>query len=305
MQVNKKNVLIITSTIDGTIDYIIKKYNLFANFYRLNVDLLEHYSISINNSYGWIIEHCNWILCENECHSIYYRKPLLPSLNNYEQKYREMIKKDIISLINGVVDSFEGKVITKPSILRMCENKVFQLQYAKKHEIKIPFSFIGTNNEEASVFNGYKSIIKPLTTGKIYYENSCDIFQTNLFSKLCADISLTPIYLQEYVEKDFEVRLTIVNDAFFPVKILSDNNIDWRTHGAQNIYSLISLPEEIKIQCKNMLKDFGLIFGAFDFIVNLSGDWIFLEVNPNGQWQWLENELCLNISEEIVNYLIT
>ena len=36
-----------------------------------------------------------------------------------------MIAKDIISLINGIVDDFEGKVLTKPYILRKTENKTF------------------------------------------------------------------------------------------------------------------------------------------------------------------------------------
>ena len=53
-----------------------------------------------------------------------------------------------------------------------------------------------------------------------------------------------------------------------------------------------------------MLKDFGLMFGAFDFIVDQNGDWIFLEINPNGQWLWLEKILGLPISKKIVDYLV-
>ena len=52
------------------------------------------------------------------------------------------------------------------------------------------------------------------------------------------------------------------------------------------------------------MRDFELKFGAFDFIVNKSDEWIFLEINPNGQWLWLEKILDIPISECIFKYLI-
>ena len=52
-----------------------------------------------------------------------------------------------------------------------------------------------------------------------------------------------------------------------------------------------------------MLMDFQLEFGAFDFIVTNDNQWYFLEVNPNGQWLWLEKILALDISEKIIDLL--
>ena len=46
-------------------------------------------------------------------------------------------------------------------------------------------------------------------------------------------------------------------------------------------------------------------FGAFDFIVTPENEWIFLEVNPNGQWLWLEQSLSLDISKKILDNLIS
>jgi len=36
------------------------------------------------------------------------------------------------------------------------------------------------------------------------------------------------------------------------------------------------------------LKHFGLVFGAFDFAPTDTGEWIFTECSPSGQWAWLE-----------------
>ena len=65
----------------------------------------------------------------------------------------------------------------------------------------------------------------------------------------------------------------------------------------------MDVPDKIKGMCLNILKLFDLHFGAFDFIVTSKGEWYFLEINPNGQWLWLEEALNLDISKRIVELL--
>lgn len=163
-----KAVLIITSSVDVTVDYIIKRYQNEARFYRLNVDELSKYRIDVGAINQWTIACSNWKIEKSSVYSIYYRKPILPDLSKYEEDYHGMIAKDIISLINGIVDDFEGKVLTKPYILRKTENKTIQLLYAVRKGFQLPKSYIGNSKDIAlESINKHKSIIKPLTTGKI------------------------------------------------------------------------------------------------------------------------------------------
>lgn len=300
-----KKVLIITSSIDGTVDYILKKYDGIADFCRLDVDMFSQYEIVLDGNGKWMISCDEWILEKGEVYSIYYRKPRLPELDEYSHEYRGMIAKDIISLINGIVDDFQGRVLTKPYILRKAENKAFQLLYAGKNSLLIPKSFVGNSNKRAKEFSIGKSIIKPLTIGKITVENAIELYQTSYFESLDEDISLTPIYLQEYINKQYEVRMTYIDGCFFAVRIDSENKLDWRRNYKGLKYGLIDCPPLILEQCKNLLNDFQLNYGAFDFIVDENDQWFFLEVNPNGQWLWLEYELQIPISEKIVKYLVS
>lgn len=297
-------VLVVTSSIDYTVDYLIVKFGQDVCFKRLNVDMLDEYKIKINNN-SWEICTSSWNINNSDIHSIYYRKPLLPNLNIYEPQYGFMIKKDIISTLTGLVDSFNGCVLSKPNVLRKSENKIFQLQANQIVGFRMPDTLITNDREKAINFiNNRKIIIKPIVTGKLRHKDKFEIFQTNLIKEIHDDISLTPIYLQEYIYKLYEVRLTIINGHFYPVKIESTNRIDWRDTKAKNKYINIEVPTKIKNQCIKMLNQFHLSFGAFDFIVNKNNEWIFLEVNPNGQWLWLEQELNLNISCEIINLLV-
>ena len=295
-------ILIITCSYDKTIDYIIEKNKYRANFSRFNVDLFADYGITISNSY-WEISYRNNTINSNTTLSIYYRKPTFPDTSDFAPEYRRIINSDILAIIDGLANSFSGVVLTKPYLLRQAENKIFQLIYAKSHSILMPKSFIG-NNDYWKCINDQR-IIKPISVGKIETSSGIAIIQTNLMHENDSYDSpeLTPVYIQEYIKKSFEVRITVVDDDFFAVKIVSDNMIDWRA-GNNNQYEIIDIPIEIKKCIKMMMKDFQLRFGAIDYIVDVDGKWYFLEINPNGQWQWLECILGLSISDSIMNMLL-
>ncbi len=297
-----KKILIVTCSYDLTVDYMIEKYKTITEFFRFNVDRFSDYKIIITESYWEIIYGFNRISSENIL-SIYYRKPAFPDTSDFDLEYRRIINSDILSIVDGIVNSFSGVVLTKPQILRRTENKIFQLIYAQKNAILTPKSFIGNNSFFECINN--PRVIKPISIGKITTENGISVIQTNIMHENDEydDIELTPIYVQEYVEKDYEVRITVVDDEFYAVKIISDNLIDWRA-GDNNRYELIDTPPEVKKCVKKMMCDFKLRFGAVDYVVDKAGKWYFLEINPNGQWQWLECNLKLTISDSIINLLL-
>lgn len=152
---------------DETTTYIINQYYKEVAFFRINVDKFNEYEFYIDND-GWSISNCCFRISSEEIYSIYYRKPMLPDLSMYDSQYHLMIQRDIIAVINGIVDSFEGKVLTKPSILRKTENKIYQLMYASKNGFNIPQSYIGNSSKVCTKYQESKSIIKPITTGKTY-----------------------------------------------------------------------------------------------------------------------------------------
>jgi glutathione synthase/RimK-type ligase-like ATP-grasp enzyme len=47
----------------------------------------------------------------------------------------------------------------------------------------------------------------------------------------------------------------------------------------------------------------GLSFGALDFVLTPDGRFVFLEINPNGQWMWLDDKLGFGITDAVVDWL--
>ena len=62
-------------------------------------------------------------------------------------------------------------------------------------------------------------------------------------------------------------------------------------------------PVELSEQCLSLLDHLGLAYGALDFVLGNDNQYTFLEVNPNGEWLWLEDKLDYPISDEIADWL--
>lgn len=297
-------ILIITSSFDKTCDYLQAKYKS-ANFFRFNTDLFYQYHVSFTANGFSITNESNFNVNTLNCSAIYYRKPAHQSLSTIIDKhYHNFTHRECLAFIDGITDSFDGVCLSQPSRMRVADNKILQVKAAKSVGFTIPEFSICNNSDFVNKKENDTSIVKPLASGHILKDGYKEIIQTNLYDSSVVNDALayTPVYFQSYQEKDYEVRLTIVNKKGFCVKIVSDNQVDWRKLNNKIMYETIDTPDYIFSMCLDYMKFFSLRFGCFDFIVK-DGRWYFLEMNANGQWLWLEFETKLPISDEIMRAL--
>lgn len=304
-KLNSRPILIVTSSYDKTCDYLVAKFTQLK-FFRLDLDRFSEYRITCSPN-GFKIKGTSSEIDSESCLSIYFRKPSMEKLDGiFESHYHSYIHRETYSVIEGIIESFKGTVLTKPSIMRRANNKVLQASLATEVGLNLPEFAITNDITLLKHFSDQKGIIKPVAIGEITRDSSKEFVQTNLIDRSFAtrNFEYSPVYLQSYIQKDFEVRLTIVGEQVFPVKIHSKNNIDWRKPNNKVVYETCSIPEDIERNCFAFMDLCGMRFGCFDFIVK-DDIWYFLEMNANGQWSWLEFETGLNISESIIDYLTT
>lgn len=300
----KNKILIITSSYDHTCDYIINRYSSI-NFFRLNTDYFSTYKVSFDLSGFKIENNLGEEINSANCKSIYYRKPASENLMNIiDSKYHAFSLKESLSLIDGIVESFSGRSLSKPSIMRRADNKILQVHIAQQTGFIIPELSITNNKLEVDKLGGDKTIVKPISVGYVSYDDKKEYVQTNEYNPNVNNDGLkySPTYFQKYIKKDYEVRATFVLNQAFTVKIISKDEIDWRRKNNTLEYKLIDIPNDIYEKCLIFMSKNNINFGCFDFIVS-DGEWYFLEMNANGQWAWLEFEVGCNISSAIVGYL--
>ncbi|MCF2857002.1 hypothetical protein L1286_05955 [Pseudoalteromonas sp. SMS1] len=298
----KYSILIITSSYDKTVDYLQEKFSELS-FFRFNVDQFSNYRVCAAEG-GFSISDEYKSITNISCASIYYRKPSIEDLKDkISEEYLYFVFKEVFALVDGIVDTFDGYCLTRPRVFRYASNKVVQSSIAKKVGFNMAKHEI-TNNSGSDFMSKPNRVVKPIAVGRIKRDEHFEFVQTNMVDeKYTVDLlKYCPSYFQAYVEKDYECRLTIVGDDFFPVKIDSENKIDWRVSNNKISYSLMDVPKEVLEKCYEMMNIMEVEFGCFDFIIK-NDEWFFLEVNINGQWAWLEFELGLNISRSIISKL--
>lgn len=80
--------------------------------------------------------------------------------------------------------------------------------------------------------------------------------------------------------------------------------MDWRRSQLADIYSPFELDRALCEKLRLYMRQAGLCFGAFDLIITPADDAVFLEVNPGGQWLWIEDRLDLRISDALAELLV-
>ncbi len=197
------------------------------------------------------------------------------------------------------------------SVSRLAGNKIHQLAIAANAGFSTPRTIFSNNVEAVLRFmeaiRPARCINKTITPyicpdARQTYAGFIDADTVRQFS---SELQLCPSIFQEHIAPKFELRVTVVGTEVFAAKInkRDASEPDWRKEILDDIYTTYELPDKFCTNLLHLHAAFGLVYGAYDFIVDHSDNFVFLEVNPAGQWLWLEEKLGLPISKAIARYL--
>jgi hypothetical protein len=136
------------------------------------------------------------------------------------------------------------------------------------------------------------------------------VLPTNELSKLSSEVlAYAPAIFQQRINKAQELRVTVIGDEVIACEIQTQpesvENIDWRIENVEEMpHKIVDLPEVIALRLKKMLSIMGLNFGAFDLIADETGTYYFIEVNPNGQYYWMEILTGAPLTEAMVSLIL-
>jgi glutathione synthase/RimK-type ligase-like ATP-grasp enzyme len=216
----------------------------------------------------------------------------------------------------GILRSLNCFWMSHPDALRAAGFKPRQLQRAAALGLSVPRTLITNDPEAARRFydecNG-KMIYKTLHGGNIPVDQ--ETYDAIYTSRVQAEdlahldrVRHTSHLFQEYIEKAFELRITVVGDKTYTAAIYSQHadaaKVDFRNGYADLNYSVYELPQEIHQACVNMTKSFDLAYSAIDMAVTPQGEYLFFELNPGGQYHWIEYETGLPITDAIIARLM-
>jgi MvdD family ATP-grasp ribosomal peptide maturase len=201
--------------------------------------------------------------------------------------------------------------------IRRAENKQLQLQVAREVGLNIPRTI--TTNDPSAARAFAKScesgaVTKMLSSFAIYDEGKELVVFTNpVKPEDLADLSslsLCPATFQELLAKSLEIRVTVVGQQVMSAALDSKTSAraahDWRRDGLRMLqdWRPYQLPGEVEEKILRLMDYFSLNYGAIDIILTPDDRHVFLELNPCGEFFWLERTPGLPISEAIASVLL-
>lgn len=192
-------------------------------------------------------------------------------------------------------------------------NKSLQMELATSLGMAVPRTIVSNSWGEIFSFLGSEEIVLKMPFGMFYEQQKNRFLATTIVKmsdreKLAKTMPFPGIW-QEYIPKKREWRVTVVGEKSFSAAIYTntESRDDWRKHqfNAKLVqFKAEKIPPSISDACVALLRKLGLGYGAFDFIEKPDGTFVFLEVNTNGQYQWLVEELKLPIPQAIAQQLM-
>ena len=317
-------ILVLTNSKDGRhSDIVISKLEQYGQrVFRFDSDRFTRAEIEIGFSTergdsGFDMASAGGTVSSKEIKSVWYRRPNFLDLKIKNEVQRRYAQEEITNLLEGLWTSMPNVFwLSNPTSLHVARKKLYQLYLATEMGFMVPKTIVTNNPNKVREFYsqcGGKIVFKAIH-GEVldYREKPLNIPTTLITDQHLGSIDLVrrmPGLFQEFIEKDYELRVTVVGDKIFPIKVqpLVDISfaVDWRHPQLMDnlSYSLVELPERVSLFCLSLLEKLKLSFGAFDFVIGKDGNTYFLEINPNGQWYWLEDRTGILISDAITDIL--
>jgi glutathione synthase/RimK-type ligase-like ATP-grasp enzyme len=316
------SILIITNDHDEHADAVIRELDARdVSVFRFHPEEFPHacsLSIDIRDGrvQGEIRSGSRAVALDDICAAWYRRARNLfegRRLSLTSEKLDNYVRAQSTATLAALCESLDTLWVGHPHKLRRAEVKALQLVNASQAGLKTPHTLISNDPALVRMFvdalSDEECAVKPLVAVGVTDAHGYRLPLTTTLPRghSLDSVAAAPSIFQPYVEKAFELRCVVIGERIFAAKIHSQateaTRIDWRAGEVK--HEIFALPEQVKAAIRRLMASFGLNFASLDMIVTPEGEFVFLELNPNGQWLWLELELGLPLVASMADLLTT
>ncbi|HUR07931.1 MAG TPA: hypothetical protein VM347_35685 [Nonomuraea sp.] len=252
----------------------------------------------------------------DDIHSVWYRRSPQARIDHVDPDMAEFVRAEARAALAMLWQALEDRFwVSWPFAIQAAEEKAGQLTRAHRFGLQTPRTVITSDPAQIEALlaeSGPRLAAKRLGWGR---EMDGFVFTTPLDRALLEAnrdaIALCPVLVQEYVPKRVEIRAAVVGETVFAAEIHSQGDErtrhDVRGGGLQLFktpHARHRLPAAVADALVALTRSYGLAFSAPDLILTPDGEYVFLDLNPNGQWGWIENLTGLPILATLTDLLL-
>jgi len=297
--------LAVSNSRDETVDYLLRRFDTASIPYiRLDSDTLHDRARIEYGSDGPYLIYDGRPYFPSQFAQVWLRRPerLRVSIG-HDDAEREHTRLEWTEAVEGFLTQIPPtRWINHPTANSVAAHKLDQLSRAEVLGLDIPPTLVTQDVDKAREFarrHKYEIIAKPLASGYLERQNGNDslIYTSAVSEQDLIDSGSwwgCPTLFQKRIKKTTDIRATILDQTILAYAIDRKTpdgaqQLDVRTDNMSNAsYRQVAVPQAIRDRLLALIAAYRLRFAAVDFVVDDRGRWIFLEINPNGQWAWLD-----------------
>lgn len=310
-------ILLVTNKRDLTTDFVVVELRRRGvDFLRLNSEDLHEASVSFDPGTGgdWHIDFGDRGLDLKDVRAAYYRRPGAPGpAEAGDEATRRYLADEWSAVTKALWNGLEGRWLSSPFAIMRAEDKPRQLTVASSLGFAIPETLVSNDFDAVSAFVAGGGVVgKPLRHSLVERGDAGEVLFTARLDPVRpmdrSAVSIAPVIYQREVRKLYDVRVTVIGERVYAAAIHSQDHgeteVDWRSGTRLDLrHEPIDLPADVGDRCRALTKALNLRYGAIDLVAGVDGRHWFLEINPNGQWAWIERRTGYPLASAIVDEL--
>jgi hypothetical protein len=247
------------------------------------------------------------IIASEDVSAVWFRRPgiVSPDPAITDELDRSFTENEWNQALDGFFTVAFGRQVSPP-LKQRAATKLLQLSLASRLGMRVPQTLVTSSAEEAFAFvaEHHGAVVHKAMSAPRHTFIDTRAWDSEA-TRRAADLAMCPTILQERIFGPMDIRATVIGGQIFSACIHTSQGraeIDSRLD-PDAPFTVYKLPSSVEGALHRLMGELGLVFGTIDLKIATNGEHVFLEINPQGQFLYVEIHTGLPISDALVEYL--
>lgn len=215
---------------------------------------------------------------------------------------REFAWSETHEATQGALQAMDCAWFNHPAADDLAQLKLVQLRTARQLGLEVPTTLATTDPVAARSFvetspgpvvrKAFRNLENARAHTQVVTAEDLEVIDA---------VRYAPVIFQEYVPVELDLRVTMVDGEVFAAAIKSypEFHADYRPGLASATVTACGLPDHLSDQLRSLCGTLGLRYGAIDLRLTPEGRYVFLEVNPGGEFLFVSDRTGQPVPEAV------